>query len=190
MPLFLIPIALLLALALVVLSLPLSIVQRYRMSTARRPARPWVAALNAAGVAFSAALFLVTAAIATAWVPNAFGYSVGGLAGGLALGWAGVALTRWEVSSRSLYYTPNRWLVLSITLAAALRLCFGFWRAWHAWHTTPAERSWLADSGFAGSMAAGAVLLGYYLAFWSGVWRRVVKHRSKAARSHDRMGAA
>ena len=181
MPLFLIPIAVLLVLALITLTLPLSLIQRYRMGTARRPARSWVAALNTFGVGVSIILFLLTAALTAAFVPNAFSYSVAGLAGGLALGCIGVALTRWEVSSRTLYYTPNRWLVLAITVGVAARLCFGFWRAWHAWQTTPAEGSWLAESGVAGSMATGAVVLGYYLGFWAGVWRGIGKRRAREA---------
>ncbi len=144
MPL-LIPLLLTLLLALIALSLPFSFIRRYRSGTARRIARPWVAAVNAIGMAFSAVLFLATAALSSAWVPMAFRYSLGGMVGGLALGCLGIALTHWASGPESLFYTPNRWLVLSITLGVALRLCFGFWRAWNAWHTAPAEHSWLAS---------------------------------------------
>ncbi len=178
MPLILIPFGLILLLAVIALSLPFSIVRRYKMGTARRLARLWVAAVNAFGLGFSALLFLGTAAITSAWVSEAFNYSALGLAAGVVLGLIGVALTRWEqVPPHSLYYTPNRWLVLAITVGVALRLTFGFWRAWHAWDGSSGEHSWLAESGFAGSMGAGAVVLGYYLAFWRGVWSHVAKHQ-------------
>jgi len=184
MPLILIPLGLVLLLAVVAVSLPFSIVRRYRMGTARRLARRWVAAVNAFGLGFSAALFLGTAAITSAWVPEAFSHSALGLAGGVMLGFFGVALARWEKTPpQSLYYTPNRWLVLAITVGVALRLAFGFCRAWHAWDGFSSEHSWLIESGFAGSMAAGAVVLGYYLAFWMGVWSRVAKHQRGAAGS-------
>ena len=76
---------------------------------------------------------------------------------------------------------PNRWLVFSITLAVTLRLCFGVIRAWRLWRATPEGGSWVAEAGLAGSMAAGAVALGYYLIFWAGVWILAKKHRRETA---------
>ena len=86
-------------------------------------------------------------------------------------------LSRWEATSSSLYYTPNTWLVLALTLLVASRVVYGFWRASHAWYTTPAGTSWLAASGAAGSLAVGALVIGYYLAFWFGIRRRARGHR-------------
>lgn len=159
--------------------LPLSLVLRYRAGTARRLARGWVATLNVAGIAFSATLFLAFAALTAVWVPRAFTYSVAGLAGGCALGLLGLRLSRWEVLPRSLHYTPNRWLVLAITLVVTSRVLYGFWRAWHAWRATPDDASWLAAAGVAGSLGAGALVLGYYLAYWTGLWLRLKRHRRK-----------
>ena len=174
-------IALLLFLALIILAsialLPLTLVQRYRVGTARRPARAWLVAINLAGTAISAALFVAAAAITSTWVPNAFTYTVIGLAAGLSLGLLGLALTRWESTPRFLYYTPNRLLVLGVTLIVTARVLYGFWRSWHAWTAGLEYSSWAVESGIAGSMAAGAVVLGYYLAFWMGVRRRLKRHR-------------
>ena len=103
---------------LALLLMPLTLVQRYRVGTARRPARGWVAAVNLVGLGMSAALFLAGAAVTSWWVPGAFGYSVIGLAGGGVLGLLGLALTKWEPSGRVLHYTPDRWLVLGITLVS------------------------------------------------------------------------
>ena len=41
----------------------------------------------------------------------------------------GLALTRWESDSQSLHFTPNRSLVLLVTLLVAARIVYGFWRA-------------------------------------------------------------
>ena len=178
MPLFgLLAFTLIVILAAIVLT-PLAIVQRYRLGTARRRARGWVATINALGLALSVVLFLAGAALTSLWIPNALSYSVAGLVGGSLLGFAGLALTRWEPSPGSLYYTPNRWLVLAITLVVAARVAFGFWRSWHAWQTTDGYASWAAESGAAGSLAAGAVVLGYYLIYWLGVRRRIVRGSS------------
>jgi hypothetical protein len=172
MPLLLLALALIALLAFIALTLPLSIIGRYRAGTARRRARPWLAGVNVFSIGLSALLFLVTAAISSVWVPGAFTYSAGGLAGGLVLGIVGLRLTRWEATPQSLHYIPNRWLVLAITVGVSLRLAFGFWRVWERWHASPAGYSWLAESGIAGSMATGAVVLGYYLTFWVGIWMR------------------
>jgi hypothetical protein len=172
--------ALLLLLAFIVLAsialLPLSLVQRYRVGTARRPARHWMVSINLVGTAIATGMFVLTSAVTSAWVPNAFSYTVIGLAGGCFLGLLGLALTRWEPTPRFLYYTPNRLLVLAVTLIVTARVLYGFWRSWHAWSDSLDYSSWAAASGVAGSMAAGAVVLGYYLTYWLGVRRRLKRH--------------
>jgi hypothetical protein len=91
---------------------------------------------------------------------------------GVLLGLLGLKLTRWERAARALYYTPNRWLVLLITLAVGARLLYGFWRIWHAWRTTGPDASWLTTAGIPGSMGVGAVVVAYYLTYFAGVrWR-------------------
>jgi hypothetical protein len=169
--------ALLLLPVAVILTMPLALVQRYRVGTARRAARPWLVTLNFGTIVFSALLFLWAAALTNFWVPNAFRFALAGLAAGILLGLLGLALTRWERGGASLHYTPNRWLVLLITLAVTLRLLYGFWRSWHAWQTSDSTASWLANSGVPGSMAVGALVLGYYAAYAAGLWRRVRRRK-------------
>jgi hypothetical protein len=164
-------------LAAIVLT-PLALVQRYRLGTARRRARGWLATINAIGLALSVVIFLAGAALTSLWIPDALIYAVAGLVAGSLIGLIGLALTRWEPSPGSLHYTPNRWLVLAITLAVAGRVAFGFWRSWHVWQTTDDYATWAAASGAAGSLAAGAVVLGYYLVYWLGVRRRLARASS------------
>jgi hypothetical protein len=168
----LIALAIVIVLAFIAL-IPFSIVQRFRMGTARRQARGWVAALNLVAIAISLALFLAGALITTQWIPGAFTYTLLGLAVGGMLGLIGTALTRWEYIGGGVQYTPNRWLVLAITLAVTARVSYGLWRGWEAWRASVESMAWVAASGVAGSMSAGAVVLGYYLIFWMGVRRRV-----------------
>ncbi len=170
MPLLLLFVLVVLA---VIALIPLSIIQRYRMGTSRQRARGWLAAINLAGLALSAALFLVSAAFTSIWVPGALTYTAAGLAGGCVLGMIGLLLTRWEWVPGALYYTPNRLLVLGITLVVAARLVYGFWRGWYTWRVGVEDGSWFAAAGVAGAMGAGAVVLGYYLAYWLGVRRRL-----------------
>jgi hypothetical protein len=180
-PLIVLPALLLVMLAVIAL-IPVTLVQRYRVGTARRLARGWVTTINLVGITLSTGLFLLGAAVTSAWVPEAFTYALTGFAGGCLLGLVGLSLSRWEVTPRSLHYTPNRWLVLTITLVVTLRVMYGFWRGWQAWRYTMDGTSWLAASGVAGSLAAGAVVLGYYLTYWFGVRRRFVRHRRSGGR--------
>jgi hypothetical protein len=158
---------------LVIAVFPIAIVQRIRHGTMRRRARGWLVALNLGGVLLSSVLLLLGALIAARWAPEAFRYSVGGLAIGGMLGLVGVALTRWESSPGVVHYTPNRWLVLTITLVVATRIVYGFWRTWAAWHAGVEQMPAVAASSVAMSMAAGGVVLGYYVVYWMGVRRRL-----------------
>jgi hypothetical protein len=181
MPLLILALPFVLVLALLVL-MPLSLLQRYRMGTARRSARGWVATANVIAMSFSVAFFMTMAALTSVFVVNAFTYALLGLLVGCALGVLGLWLSRWEPVHGSLHYTPNRWLVLAITLVVTARVAYGLWRAWHAWGVTGDEASWLASAGLDGSLAAGALVLGYYLMYWTGLRRRVHRHRRSMLR--------
>jgi hypothetical protein len=161
---------------------PLTLLQRYRMGTARRRARGWSTMLNVVGLSLSAMLFLTSAALTSLWVPNAFRYSLAGFVSGWLLGLIGLGLSRWESAHGSLHYTPNRWLVLGITLVVTARLAFGFWRSWQAWRATPDYVSWATASGAAGLLGAGAVVLGYYWTYSLGVRRRLRRDNGPKAR--------
>jgi hypothetical protein len=177
---------LLLAVALAILLLPLSLVMRFRTGTARRQARAWVATLNAAILALSIALLLLASAVTNIWVPQALTFGLIGVAVGCLLGLVGLTLSRWEATSQALHYTPNRWLVLAITLLVSGRLLYGVWRTWAAWQSGADRASWLVASGAAGSLAAGAVVLGYYFTYWIGIRRRVAVHQRSLVRPDRR----
>ncbi|PYI69949.1 MAG: DUF1453 domain-containing protein, partial [Verrucomicrobia bacterium] len=83
----------LLALAGVVL---LSLALRYRVGTARRQARRWVASLNVWMTSFSAIFFLSFTLLLSFWVGSAFGFALIGMGVGGILGLLGLAVTRWE----------------------------------------------------------------------------------------------
>jgi hypothetical protein len=168
-----------LALFAIIALIPLSLVMRYRAGTSRRRARNWLVTVNVAGLAISITLFLISAAITNIWVPDAFVYTVAGLLTGCVLGALGLWLTRWEAEAGPLHYTPNRWLALTLTFVVAARLIYGFWRAWHTWQAGLGDTSWAAAAGVEGSLAAGAVVLGYYFFFWLGVRRRIASHAQR-----------
>lgn len=176
MPAFLIPLVLIGTLLLVVLLIPLGIVRRYRVGTSRRKARGCLVTANALSFAISAGLLLATALLTSLWEPRALPYAAAGLAGGALLGGLGLVLSRWEESPEGLYVTPRRWLVTAIVLVVAARIAYGLWRAGRALSAGADDTSWLAAAGIAGSLAAGAVVVGYYLVYWLGVQRRVGRY--------------
>jgi hypothetical protein len=169
-------------LAVIVVAVPLSLLQRYRAGTKRRAAREWVSTINLLGLVLSAGLLLAGSAITNLWVPRAFLYVVGGLLGGGVLGLVGLALTRWEVTHRSIHYTPSRLLVGAVLLIVTARVIFGFWRSWHLWQTDQGEFAWVAATGAAASLGAGAIVVGYYLMYFAGVRIRAARHRSLHSR--------
>ena len=175
MPLLFVLAAFLLVILAAIVLTPLSLVQRYRVGTARRLGRRWFATLNIVGIFISAVLFVAGAAITSYWVPQALTYTLAGLVSGAVLGLLGLAMTRWEPGPRGLYYTPNRWLVLAITLTVTARVLYGFWRSIQAWRSGLSGGSWFVESGVAGSLAAGAIVLGYYFVYWLGVRRRITR---------------
>lgn len=167
-----------LALVLPIVLLPVSIIQRYRVGTARRPARAWVATLNIVGFTVSTAMILVTATITALWVPNALPVTAAALLAGGLIGMLGLTLSRWESQAGVMFFTPNRWLVLALTLLVLARLAWGGWRAWQAWSLWGGQAGWLSQAGVSGSLAAGALLVGYGLGFWAGVRWRIARRRA------------
>jgi hypothetical protein len=174
---------LVLLLPLVLLALmPLILIQRYRVGTSRRTARPWLATVNVALMAFSALCFLAGAAVTTVWVPNAFTGAAAGLALGAVLGLAGLALTRWEPTAATLHYTPNRWLVLVVTFAISARVLYGFWRSWTVAQSGVSGTPIVMAFGIPESLAVGGMVIGYYFAYGLGVRRRIRKWQNRALR--------
>ncbi len=157
---------------------PLLLVQRYRLGKARRKGRRWAARLGLVLLTFSCLLFFIAAGLTNIWAPRAFAFSVVGLGAGIVLGFIGLRLTRWEESPRGLYYTPNRWLILFLTLAVTARLLYAIWKAWNTWGTHGGGTSWLSAAGVPGSLAVGAMVLGYYLSFNAGLYRRLGSARA------------
>jgi hypothetical protein len=155
-----------LLLPLVVIALtPLILFQRYRAGSARRQARPWAATLTIAAMIVSAVFFLFSAAFTTIWFPGAFIGAAIGMAIGAASGALGYALTRWEATVRSLHYTPNRWLVLLVTLVVSARILYGLFRSFQAATAGLSSAATLDAFGVPESMAAGAIVIGYHLAY-------------------------
>lgn len=170
MQLLLIPLVVLVMVLLWALLLPVALIQRYRYGKARRRAVGWAVALNLFASFLSMLLFFFSAWIAGHWIADAPVYAALGVTLGLLLGLLGLALTRFEPEPGALYYTPNRWLVLALTLIVAARLGFGLLQALDLWSEQAARGAWLSRQG--GLLAVGGMMLGYYLSYTLGLRRR------------------
>ena len=168
---------------LLIALMPLILIQRYRVGTSRRQARPWMATLNVALMAFSAFCFLAGAGVTAVWLPNAFTGAAAGLALGVVLGVVGLMLTRWEPTAASLHYTPNRWLVLVVTFLVSGRVLYGLWRSWMVARAGVYGTPMVQAFGIPESLAAGGTVIGYYVAYGLGLRRRIFKWQKGALRA-------
>lgn len=168
--LLLLPLLLIVLLALWALLLPLALWQRYRLGKARRRLVAWVARLNVWLLLLSTSVYLASAWVLGYWIEAALTYALAGLATGWVVGLAGLALTRFEHEPHGLFYTPNRLLVLALTLVVAARIVYGVVRAWQAWQAE-ADSTWLLHQGSV--VAVAGLPLGYYLAYAWGLRRRL-----------------
>lgn len=142
MPLLLaIPLAVIIALAVLAVLLPLSLVQRFRVGTARRQARGWLLMINLVSAGLSTVLFVIFVLIAAAFWPGAISHAAFGWACGLALGLLALRLTRFERTQQGLFYRPNLWLVLALTALVVVRVIAGMVQGWRStWQERPGPR--------------------------------------------------
>lgn len=174
---------LLLLLPVVLLALtPLMLIQRYRVGTARRLARPWMATFAVVMMCASTIFFLLGSAATTLWVQDAFSGAAAGVAAGSLLGVVGLAFTKWEPTPHTLHYTPNRWLVLFITFVVSARLLYGLYRSWLVAQSGLDGTSVVTAFGIPQSLAAGGAVIGYYLAYGAGLRWRIKKWQRRALR--------
>ncbi len=170
MPLLLLPLAVLAFVLLWLLLLPLGLVLRYRNGRARQRAVGWVLASNAWLLLVSALVFLASAWGSGHWVAQALPWSAAGMLAGLLLGVVGVWRTRFEITPAGFHYTPNRWLVLMLTVVVAVRIGLGMWQGISHIRGGADAGDWLAETGRL--FTVGGLLLGYYLAYAWGLRRR------------------
>ena len=167
MPLLLLPLLVLGLFALWVVPLPIVLWARYRNGTARRRAQGWAIRINAWLLAASVPMLLLSAWISGHWFALALVETSAGLLLGALLGVLSLWLTRFEPDANGFHYTPNRWLVLLLTVLVAARIVAGLVAAWHD------SNSWLSLLDAGALLAIGGVFLGYGLAYTWGLRARL-----------------
>jgi hypothetical protein len=102
---------------------------------------------------------------------------------GIVLGLVGLWLTRWEPTPRTLHYTPNRWLVLLVTLVVSARIVYGLWRSWAVIRSGVSDTSAVTAFGVPEALGAAALVIGYYLAYSAGLRWRIRTWEARALRA-------
>lgn len=160
----------------------LSLALRYRAGISRRQARPWVASLNVWATSLSAVFFLCFTLLLSFWVLSAFRFALIGMSCGGILGLIGLTMTRWENRPEGLFYTPSRWLALTITLAIAARFIYGWWCATHSGSAASGDQHWLITASATQlSLSVAAGLVAYYLVYSIGVRLQLARHHRRSA---------
>lgn len=176
MPLLIVPVLILVLLALWLLLLPLSIWQRYRMGKARRKAWPWLVNLNAWLLLVSACVFSASMALTSVWWPGALSYALAGIGAGLLAGILGLWSSRFEATPQGLFYTPNAWLILALTVLVTARIVMGLVEVWRYWKGRDAL-AMIPVLDHASLFAVAGLLIGYYLSYTWGLRRRLPRVR-------------
>ena len=88
------------------------------------------------------------------------------------MGVVGLWLSRFEHTPQGLFYTPNPWLVLALTVLVAARIAMGFVELWRHWQGRE-TLAMVPVLDHASLFAVAGLLLGYYLAYTWGLRRRL-----------------
>ena len=169
--LLVLPLLVLALFAIWVVLLPFVLWARYRNGKARRRAVGWAIRVNAWLLLVSVPLLVLSAWVTSHWYAGAVMETVEGLLPGVVLGIASLWLTRFERDTSGFHYTPNRWVVLTLTALVAARIIAGFLIGWQRISAGHAAAAALLDAG--GLLAIAGVLLGYALAYAWGLRARL-----------------
>lgn len=143
--------------------------RRFRRSFGRQPVQPKRMMTRVVILCVVGALLLFGVALN----PKMLAADVGGLVVGLALGWWGLKLTRFERHADGVHYIPHSWFGIAIGVLLLARLAYRFtvlWPAMQAAHATPGPQPMQYASSPL-TMGLFGLLVGYYVSYYLGVLR-------------------
>lgn len=110
-----------------------------------------------------------------------FAGEIAGLTAGIALGFWGLKLTRFECRDDGLHYIPHSWFGIGITVLLLARLVYR-WTV--MWPTMQAAHAGMQQTPYPSSpltLALFGLLVGYYVCYYLGVLRTAKKQPAAAA---------
>src|SRR5581483_1240068 len=155
--------------------------RRFRRSFGRQPVQPKRMITRVVILCVVGALLLIGATLN----PMMLAADVGGLILGLALGWWGLKLTRFERHADGVHYIPHSWFGIGITVLLLARLAYRFtvlWPAMQGAHgAAPAAAQPPPYPNSPLTLALFGLLIGYYVFYYLGVLRMAKKQPPMAA---------
>jgi len=159
----------------IAISLPLIVLlyyRRFRRSFGRQPVQPGRMMARVVLLCIVGG-FLLLGSVSD---PMMLAADVAGLAAGVALGFWGVRLTRFERKDDGVHYIPHSWFGIGIAVLLLGRLAYRFMVMWPAMQATqvtgvqpaPYPRTPL-------TLALFGLLVGYYVCYYTGVLRMARK---------------
>lgn len=111
---------------------------------------------------------------------NLLGAMVAGLAGGIALAWLGVRHTRFEVTPQGSFYTPHTYIGVFVSALFLGRIAWRYLVIYSNAHAMaqPDADPFAAYQRSPMTLAIFGVLVGYYVAYYTGVLLRDQKLRA------------
>jgi hypothetical protein len=164
----------------IAISLPLIVLlyyRRFRRSFGRQPVQPGRMTTRVVLLCIVGG-FLLAGSLAD---PMMLVADVAGLAAGVALGFWGLRLTRFERKDDGVHYIPHGWFGIGITVLLLGRLAYRLmvmWPAMQAAHAAGAQHAPVPRTPL--TLALFGLLVGYYVCYYIGVLR-VAKKQPVAA---------
>ena len=147
--------------------------RRFRRSFGRQPVQPKRMMTRVVMLCVAGVLLLATAALS----PMMLAADAVGLVVGLALGWWGLKLTRFERHADGVHYIPHSWFGIAISVLLLARLAYRFtvlWPTMQAAHATAATQPMPhPDSPL--TLGLFGLLVGYYVSYYLGVLQMAKK---------------
>jgi cytochrome b561 len=143
--------------------------RRFRRSFGRQPVQPARMISRVVILCVIGALLLIGATLN----PMMLAADVGGLIVGLALGWWGLKLTRFERHADGVHYIPHSWFGIVIAVLLLARLAYRFtvlWPAMQAAHAAPGAQP-MPYPNSPLTLGLFGLLVGYYVSYYLGVLR-------------------
>lgn len=164
-----------LSLAIAIPLIVLLYYRRFRRSFGRQPVQPVRMMTRVVILCLIGGFLLLGSAID----PKMLAADTGGLIAGVALGFWGLRLTRFERKPDGVHYIPHSWFGIGIMVLLLARLAYRVMVVWPTMQAVGAQHAPYPSSPI--TLALFGLLVGYYVCYYIGVLRTAKKQPAVAS---------